>query len=644
MLATALSQEIASESSVTVRRSVAGEDFDRRNVFAFSDTVVLELNIPRRLGVCSAELAVTCDRTGHVARLPLVWEDMRGATDIYRVEMHLCALCENEPGLLLYTLRLHRAEETLYLAPINNIDFRLTYETPDVPFRLLVYADDYKTPDWAKSAVMYHIFVDRFAKSEPHALSVRDDARLNPDWDNGIPEFAPYPGAPLKNNEFFGGSLYGILEKLDYLEDLGVNLLYLSPIFKAYSNHKYDTGDYGTVDEMFGGREALRALLCETRKRGMRVILDGVFNHTGDDSLYFNRYGNYPSVGAHQSPDSPYRDWYFFRAFPDEYECWWGIPILPKLNNENPATKAYFLGETGILRRYLAEGTDGWRLDVADELPSAFLTELREAVKTEKNDALILGEVWENAADKVAYGKRRSYLSGGQLDSVMNYPFKNAVLDYIRTRDCRLLYDTVTEILSMYPPQSAAVLMNLLGTHDTERILTALGATDADYALSNDEKSRFRLSEERRKHAERLLKLASVLEFTLPGFPSIFYGDEVGMEGFGDPFCRRPYPWGRENGELRAHYRLLAHIKREKSALHSADLTFLKHEGASLAFVRRNGMGKRVAVLCNMAPKSALFQDKLFEKCAFDILYGACEKTDGGFRTEAESAVILAER
>ncbi len=634
------------ESYISFSCSHAPGENDRCFCYPLSTRVLLEVRASRRLGVCVVSAEIVNDRTGNQTLVPLPFEDTVSGTDVYRAKIDLQALCENEPGLLFCTVRLHRGDQTLYLSPTNNVDFVLTSEKPALPFRMNVYADDFHTPAWAKSAVMYHIFVDRFAKSEKHTLPVRDNARLNPDWDAGTPEYAPYPGAPLANNEFFGGSLYGILEKLDYLQDLGVELLYLSPIFKAYSNHKYDTGDYSEIDEMFGGREAFEALLAETDRRGMHVILDGVFNHTGDDSLYFNRYGRYDSVGAYQSPASPYHAWYTFRHFPDAYEAWWGIPILPKLNNNNPPTRDFFLGEKGILRRYIANGTSGWRLDVADELPSDFLTELRTSVKSENPEALILGEVWENAADKVAYGQRRKYLSGYQLDSVMNYPFKNAILDYIRSKNAACLYDTVTELLSMYPPESASVLMNLLGTHDTERILTALGATDADYALSNDGKAAFRLSEDKRAHAIQLLKLASVLEFTLPGLPSIFYGDEAGMEGFGDPFCRRPYPWGREDGTLREHYRVLAHLKREEKALHASHLSFLVHEGARLGYVRTSDVktDRRVVVFCNMQKESARFEAPIFKECAFTRACGMGEIDEKGVCVPGESAVILLEK
>ena len=633
------------EKYVRVCRTVKNTDVSRRSAFSKSETMELTLRISRILGVCVAVLSLKNDKTGQVTEMPLELCETEKDTDLYSVSLNFAALCGDMPhGLFFFDILLCRGDEKLYLNPVNNIDFTLSATEPETPFALLVYADGYQTPAWAKNAVMYHIFVDRFAKSEKHTLPVRADAHINPDWDNGIPEYAPYPGAHIQNNEFFGGSLYGIIEKLDYLVSLGVNVLYLSPIFKAYSNHKYDTGDYAEIDEMFGEKEAFDELLCEAKKRGMHIILDGVFNHTGDDSRYFNRYGHYDTIGAYQSPESPYHEWYYFRHFPEDYECWWGIKILPKLNNTNPTTRDYFLGENGILRRYVAKGTSGWRLDVADELPDAFLTDLRGAVKKENPDALILGEVWENAAVKIAYGARRSYLLGFQLDSVMNYPFKNAILDYVRSGDCTSFYNTVTEIVSLYPPQTVAVLMNLLGTHDTERILTALGADPADFSRSNEQKASFRLSPEKREHAEQLLKFASTLQFTLPGMPSVFYGDEAGMEGFGDPFCRRPYPWGREAVSLRAHYAELARLKRNLAVLHTPHIAFVVHNGAKLGFVRYSDRASDGAllVLCNAAKKETVFDESFIKNGIYKPLYGVSETlSDGSIVLAAESAVLL---
>ena len=238
---------------VRVCRTVKNTDVSRRSAFSKSETMELTLRISRILGVCVAVLSLKNDKTGQVTEMPLELCETEKDTDLYSVSLNFAALCGDMPhGLFFFDILLCRGDEKLYLNPVNNIDFTLSATEPETPFALLVYADGYQTPAWAKNAVMYHIFVDRFAKSEKHTLPVRADAHINPDWDNGIPEYAPYPGAHIQNNEFFGGSLYGIIEKLDYLVSLGVNVLYLSPIFKAYSNHKYDTGDYAEIDEMFG--------------------------------------------------------------------------------------------------------------------------------------------------------------------------------------------------------------------------------------------------------------------------------------------------------------------------------------------------------------------------------------------------------
>jgi glycosidase len=344
------------------------------------------------------------------------------------------------------------------------------------------------------------------------------------------------------------------------------------------------------VDGMFGGKAALENLIRQTKARGMRLILDGVFNHTGDDSKYFNRRGNYHSLGAYQSEDSPYQGWYRFRSFPDAYECWWNIEILPRLNQENPECRRYFTGEDGIVRRWLEAGADGWRLDVADELPDAFLDELRATVKkTTGGEGLIIGEVWENAATKIAYGKRRRYFGGKQLDSVMNYPFRSAVLAFLTEGDAEFFYDTMTEIYASYPKEVSDSLMNLLGSHDTQRILTVLGDVQGrGDTMTNAQLAAARLSAEERRRGISLLKMASALQYTVFGVPSLYYGDEAGLEGYQDPFCRMPYPWGREDEELLAHYRHLGKMRMEHQALRDGDFRFLVSDSKGFAYERRS--------------------------------------------------------
>ncbi len=573
---------------IGIVKTVDGKDRSADGAFSASDTLEITLHIPRALELVDPSMVICRDGDKDKTLLPLYqgYDEARDA-DRFCFTLPLAALCEDEQdGLFYYEFRFAHNYRTVYTSSINNVDFSLA-DKPSRRFLLLVYEQSFEAPAQYYGTTMYHVFVDRFAKSEKE-LPVREDAILREDWETGIPEYAPYPGAPLKNNQFFGGSLWGVIEKLDYLESLSVNCIYLSPIFEAYSNHKYDTGNYAKIDKMFGGREAFDALLAACKKRGIRVILDGVFNHTGDDSLYFNRYGKYASLGAYQSEASPYHEWYHFLRFPNKYDSWWGIEVLPRLDHTCKECREYLVGKDGICAHYIRSGTNGWRLDVADELSDTFLDTLRKVVKAEDPEALIIGEVWENAAEKVSYGARRRYLRGKQLDSVMNYPAKNAIIDFVRSGNCARLYNTVTEIYSSYPRCVCDCLMNLLGTHDTERILTVLGGVSAE-GLSNEELSTLRMSEEEKRRGTALLKIASALQYTLYGFPSVFYGDEAGSEGYRDPFCRMPFPWGREDTELLGHYRALGKIRKEHSVYAGGDFRVTAHDGGLFAFVRENG-------------------------------------------------------
>ncbi len=582
---------------ISIIKTLDKKDCSATGAFRYSDRPKITLRIPREMNMVDPSMVICRDGADDCVILPL-YEGCEDNTDIFTFDLGLSSLCEDETGgLFYYEFRLQSNYKTVYTSSINNVDFYLC-DKPARRFLMLVYEDGFSTPESYFGTTMYHIFVDRFAKSEK-TLPVRDDAILRSDWDDGIPEYAPYPGAPMKNNQFFGGSLYGIIEKLDYLESLSVNCIYLSPIFKAYSNHKYDTGNYLEIDEMFGGKEAFELLIAECKKRGIRVILDGVFNHTGDDSIYFNRYGKYDSLGAYQSLNSPYHDWYNFLRFPNQYDSWWGIEILPRLNHSCRECRDFFVEKGGVCESYIKSGISGWRLDVADELGDVFLDSLRKVVKAENPDALIIGEVWENAAEKVAYGTRRRYLRGGQLDSVMNYPTKNAIIDYIRRGDCSLLYNTVTELYSCYPRAVSDCLMNLLGTHDTERILTVLAGENSE-GYSNEELSTMRLTDEQKNRGVALLKIASALQYTIYGFPSVFYGDEAGIEGYRDPFCRMPFPWGRENKELLDHYKALGRLRGEHTAFAGGDFKVTAHDGGLFAFERVNEKEK-ILVITNRA-------------------------------------------
>lgn len=603
------------ENKIIFSKTADGEDASLFGAFSLATSLCLALKIPRVLGISYPTLRINKDGENSF-ELRMEYSDTELGTDIFEVTLDAEKLCGNESsGLFYYDFIFHKDGKRLFSETNDNLKLEIS-GTEGSKFRMLIYEEDFKTPEWFKGGIMYHIFVDRFAKGS-FSAPLREDAELNDDWENGIPQYGEYPGAFVKNNVFFGGNLVGIKEKLGYLSSLGVTVIYLSPIFKAYSNHKYDTGDYMQVDEMFGGEDALKDLINEAKNKGIRIILDGVFNHTGDDSKYFNKYGKYDSVGAYQSEESEYYNWYHWKKHPDQYESWWGIPILPKLNLQNESCRDYFVGgEASVVGKYTKMGIGGIRLDVADELTNDFLDRLRKTAKSCSNgEAVIIGEVWENAADKIAYGKRRKYFRGTQLDSVMNYPFRSAAIDYLTSGDSSLISSALTELYASYPKCVCDSLMNILGTHDTERILTVLGGED-NFELSNEELSRIRMDGETREKAVKLLKLGSVLQYTVYGVPSVFYGDEAGLEGYRDPFCRMPYPWGKENSELLAHYTLLGKIRKENKLLADGLFRITRSEGGYIEYERSKGADK-LTVAINAC-------DKPFycHRCGTDLLSG----------------------
>lgn len=422
-------------------------------------------------------------------------------------------------------------------------------------WQLTVTECDYKTPNWAKRGVIYQIFADRFCKKGNIPFTKR--GRLHSDWYER-PDIAE-DGKVYRADDFFGGNIEGIISKLDYIQSLGVKCIYLSPIFKSCSNHRYDTGDYLAIDELFGTEEQFKKLLDEANDRGIEIMLDGVFNHTGADSKYFNREGTYDTLGAYQSKQSPYYDWYYFTHYPDEYACWWGSTVVPTVNKSAQGYRNLVLGENGVIDKWSKLGVKGWRLDVVDELPIDFTYDLCSRIKDEDKDMLIVGEVWEDASTKIAYSEWRPYFMGKQLDSVMNYPFKEAILAYTLDGDKDAFISRVGDILEHYPKQSLDCLMNLIDSHDTARAITTLSGVKPP----RDKKDRadFRLSQEQYALAKRRLKFASTLQYVLPGVPCVFYGDEAGVQGWEDPLNRGTYPWGREDTDLINHYKTLGKFR-----------------------------------------------------------------------------------
>lgn len=454
-------------------------------------------------------------------------------------------------------------------------------------YQLTVYDGREEVPRWFGRGLTYQLFPDRFFRSHiPDPQGMVGERQVHAAWE-AEPEYRPDHKGEIRNRDFFGGDFLGMVEKLPYLRGLGVETIYLNPIFEGPENHRYGTADYERVDPMLGTNEDFSTLCAQAKKLGIRVVLDGVFNHTGFISRYFNGDGFYSQPGAAQSQDSPYYPWFHFSHWPDQYDAWWGIYSLPAVNESHPDYLDYMLsGENSIVRRWLRAGASGWRLDVADELPDSFVHELHRAVRAENPDAVVIGEVWEDGTTKVAYDVRRRHLLGGHLDGLMNYPFRNALLAYLLGGDACHFMAEMEAIRENYPPFAFHSAMNFLGTHDTPRILTLLGVGRECKDQTRDWRAAYRMTPEEFAQGLARLKVGATLLYAFPGSPTLYYADEAGMEGFEDPFNRRPYPWGRENGSLLRHYRTLGKARKSWKALREGDIQYVAAQGPILAFTR----------------------------------------------------------
>lgn len=471
------------------------------------------------------------------------------------------------------------------------------------PWQLTVYDGKSRTPEWFGRGVSYQIFPDRFRHGMKRDVSgMVGNRTLHSEWDEMM-EYRPDAQGEITCSDFFGGDLAGIAEKLEYLRSLGVTTVYLNPIFEAATNHRYDTANYRTIDPLLGDESEFRALCNKAGELGIHVILDGVFNHTGSNSVYFNAKSFYPEVGAAQSKDSPYASWYHFTQFPDEYDAWWGFKTLPAVEESDPAYIDFIIeGDDSVVRHWLRAGASGWRLDVADELPGSFIERIRRVMESEKPDAYLIGEVWEDGSNKIAYSTRRKYLLGAQTHALMNYPFRNALLGYLREKKATIFRDAMETLRENYPPAAFYGAMNFLSTHDTPRILTVLGYS-GEWPQTREERARITLSAEDHILGLRRLRLAALIMFAFPGSPTIYYGDEAGMQGFEDPFNRGTYPWDGEDRRLLAYFRRLGELRGARESLQSGSVEYLLAEGALLAFRREKG-GEVSLAVCNADAKS----------------------------------------
>ena len=457
-----------------------------------------------------------------------------------------------EPAALNYLFRLLYTDGGVqWLCPAPDGRHSMLSGERQPGFRLTVYRRGFETPAWFREGVMYQIFPDRFQRDGSDTAEkgfryhekLGQTVRVHESWDEPLEWKENLPDGGYAPIDFYGGTLQGIMDRLPYLKKLGVTVLYLNPIFEAASNHRYDTANYDRVDPILGSNRDFTRLVAEAKKAGIRIVLDGVFAHTGADSKYFNRYRNYPGAGAFNSKHSPYHKWYSFSRFPDAYRCWWDFKDLPSVNTADEGWRKFIVsGENSIVKTWLERGACGWRLDVADELPDEVLEEIRTAAKQTDPDAVVLGEVWEDAVTKVSYDKLRKYALGDALDSVMNYPVRLGMMPFFRGQSMSgELRDLLLSQRLNYPKPLYYALMNLTASHDLDRTRTALSVDFEARDTTRDFQAAYVVTPAMSARGAKKQKLAAALQFSLPGIPSIYYGDEAGMEGFCDPFCRAPF-------------------------------------------------------------------------------------------------------
>jgi len=474
------------------------------------------------------------------------------------------------------------------------------YQSQPPAFQLTVYDREFKTPDWAKSAIMYQIFPDRFCMGDLENVSAgvkyhqslgRLDIELHENW-NDIPVYKAKEGQlNYTPTDIFGGDIEGIRQRLPYLKSLGITLIYLNPVFEAASNHRYNTGDYLKIDPILGDEKAFNRLVNDARELGIRIILDGVFSHTGDDSLYFNRYGRYESLGAYQSKDSPYFCWFRFDDHPARYARWWGFESLPEVDEHDPGWQEYVIsGPQSVIRQWLSAGVAGYRLDVADELPDKVIELIRTAAKEADPEAFVLGEVWEDATTKFSYGRQRTYALGRGLDSVMNYPFLNSTVEFLKGKcDARQYQRFLLHQQHAYPAPMYYTLMNLLSSHDVCRVRSILGGNYDASQMPREQQALAQLAEDEFLLGGLRQRLAAAIQYSLPGIPAVYYGDEVGMTGLLDPFNRRT--WREEDPAMVDWYRWLGNLRRQRPVMSTGFARFFATNGKVLGILRHTVRG-----------------------------------------------------
>ncbi|WP_459479556.1 glycoside hydrolase family 13 protein [Clostridium saccharoperbutylacetonicum] len=505
-------------------------------------------------------------------------------------------------GLLEYYFILIDGYDRLYY---GNNDEHLggvgqIYNHNPVPYQITVYEKSH-IPDWYKEGVIYQILLDRFynGNDDKTINSPKENSFIYGRWDDS-PMYIKDNFGRIVRWDFYGGNLKGVIKKLDYIKTLGANIIQLSPIFKSPSCHKYDTANYEIVDEMFGTNDDFKELCEAANSKGIKIILDIVLGYTSFDSKYFNRLGNYDEVGAYNSPNSRYYSWYKFIRYPYQYESWWGINERPSIDSMQEGYIDYIArNNDSIIKKWINLGASGWKLNVIDELSDKFIEFIRNEMDEFGKDTVLIGDIWEDASNKVSYSKKRSYLNGKEVQAATNYPIRESLINFIKGYiKADKFKKKFMSLYENYPIESFFGNVNIASTNDTERILTVLDNSIA------------------------LLRLLVVIQFTLPGVPLIYYGDETGIKGGKEPDNRKSYPWGKEDKNLIDFYSKLIGIRNNEESLKKGDITFFKTDEDVLAF-ERNYENEKILVLVNVSKEIKLIKSVDFNGVYINLFDGS---------------------
>jgi len=499
-------------------------------------------------------------------------EAFESSTDDYRYKVNVDS--KDYSGLIFYYFSISNDENIIYYGNNPDILGGIGHRYSDIPpgYQITVYKKHHVVPDWFKSSVVYQIFPDRFYNKNHYIKNPKKNSFVYANWDDE-PFYIKDSNGRIQRWDFFGGNIEGIIEKLPYIKDLGISTIYLNPIFEAPSNHRYDTSNYKRIDPILGDNDDFERLCSIAKDLEIKIILDGVFSHTGDDSVYFNRYGNFNEIGAYQSKESKYYSWYKFDQYPNKYKGWWDIDEMPNVSELNDSYLDYMMrDDDSVITNWMKKGAMGWRLDVADELPDEFIKLLKKKIKRLNPDSVLIGEVWEDASNKISYGLRREYFYGEELDSVTNYPLRNIMIDFITNKvNASKVHSSIMNLYENYPRENFYSCLNLIGGHDVARILTIM-----ENKYENVETS------------IKALKLIIIFQMTFPGVPCIYYGDEAGLRGSTDPHNRKTYPWGNENKEILNFYKEMIKLRNSDDVFVNGDFHSLYITDDIYAFTRSN--------------------------------------------------------